>query len=494
MAVYELHVFRYDPSIDTIPQYKEYTINTGVRLKVLDALNVVSTEFDPDVAYRASCLMGRCGSCAVMVNGRPVLACQAQLEPGRSIIEPLSGYPVIRDLVIDRTPHEQLQKTTRLYLEDSGVMRPKPFVFGRDMYALTLCTDCLVCQSACPARNEAPAEFCGPAVLAQLARYHVDPRDQGPRAHIALLEGLSSCTSCMTCSHVCPKGIDVFGEAVRKLRSSSVANGLPTPDMQKDMLELYARTRMAVPASRAKLTDEISALETGPVGVFVGCMLQGKHKAWGQALLRTAAEHKCDLAVPKEQVCCGGPLLWTGHESEAREAAIKNVTVFNQAGVKRVVTACAGCYLTWRIEYPKLLKGSGLTQDFDVVSIYQFLAESGILPDLSRVQGQKISYFAPCHMKVGGDESERTPDVLKKAASEYGITLGDVPFPKCCGGMAASSNPRLAARLSEKVIKAAIDSGVGTVLTSCPFCVENLDRGARRLRSSVKVLHILDLF
>lgn len=492
MKQYHVSIYRHDPSVEGPGRYVDYTLSTDARLKVLDALDAVSKEYDTDIAYRASCLMGRCGSCAVMLNGRAVLACQAQVEPGTSRLEPLRGYPVIRDLLVDRTPHERVMDAARIHLDDSGFARATGFTYGKDLYALTLCTDCLVCQASCPARNEVPAQFAGPAVMTQLARYARDPRDQGARPTTALVEGLHSCTSCMTCSEVCPRGIDVFGQAIVALRKGTVDSRLPGPKVQDDMTEMFRETGLALPKSGPLLVEEMAEAghKQGDVGVFLGCMFQTRHKDDGRALLRVLRDAGHTPVVPEGLVCCGGPLLWTGHEEEARQAAAKNVSILNDAGVSKVVTACAGCGLAWRREYPKLLEGTGLNPRFEILDVSKVLNAAEAAAPQAAARAGRLAYFLPCHIRSQGaaDDARRAAE---RSIARSGRTYVEVGFPECCGGMASSADPQLAARLAAKVIAAAEENSIDTIVTSCPFCVENLARGSRRARSKVRVTHLL---
>jgi len=496
VSQYHLSIYRHDPSVEGSGRYVDYTLSTGARLKVLDALDAVSKEYDTGIAYRASCLMGRCGSCAVMLNGKPVLACQAQVEPGDSKIEPLRGYPVVRDLLVDRTPHERILTSVRAHLDASGFARPAAFTYGKDLYSLTLCTECLVCQASCPARNEVPADFAGPAVMTQLARYARDPRDQGSRPVTALMEGLHSCTSCMTCSEVCPKGIDVFGQAILALRKGAANTRLPSPKVQDDMTEMFRQTRLALPKSGPLLVEELdnAGCAHGDVAVFLGCMFQVRHKEDGRALLDVLRNRGYSPVVPKGLVCCGGPLLWTGHEEEARQAAVENVKILNETGASKVITACAGCGLAWNREYPRLLEGTGLSPRFQVLDVSRVLA-AGKRPEEGAVVASgtgRCAYFLPCHIRSQGaaDDARRAAEM---AIASSGGTYVAVEFPECCGGMSASADPQLASRLAAKVIAAAERDAIDTIVTSCPFCVENLARGARRARSKVRITHLLGI-
>src|SRR6266849_10975313 len=99
-----LEVFRYLPDQEEEPRFQRYEIPFRPDMVVLDALNYIKDHVDGTLSYRWSCRMGVCGSCGMMVNGEPKLTCAAFLRhyyPKTIRVEPLTNFPVIRDLVIN---------------------------------------------------------------------------------------------------------------------------------------------------------------------------------------------------------------------------------------------------------------------------------------------------------------------------------------------------------------------------------------------------------
>ena len=97
-----VQVSRFDPSCDHAPRLESYTVRVNDGARILHVLHAIHDEIDPTLSYRYCCGSGQCGSCAVRVNGEPVLACMEEAHPG-SIIEPLN-LPVKKDLVVDLLP------------------------------------------------------------------------------------------------------------------------------------------------------------------------------------------------------------------------------------------------------------------------------------------------------------------------------------------------------------------------------------------------------
>src|SRR5882757_11329208 len=99
-----LEIARYAPEKDEKPSFQSFEVPFRKEWVVLDALNHIKDKLDGSLTYRCSCRMGVCGSCGMMVNGEPKLTCAAFLKdyyPRPVRVDPLTNFPVIRDLVIN---------------------------------------------------------------------------------------------------------------------------------------------------------------------------------------------------------------------------------------------------------------------------------------------------------------------------------------------------------------------------------------------------------
>lgn len=208
-------VFKYDPSRDTEPYYETYEVPWKPYLTVLEVLRYISENYE-DIAFDYGCRARYCGRCGMMVNGKPVLACLTPVEPGEVTIEPLKNFPVIRDLVVDRS-----RIKSRLFNIRPSIQRKKPMKEIADVpyetflktYSLNNCRECLLCYTVCPVINDPPKGsemFCGPAVLLRLAQRFYDPRDEADRVAEAVHEGLWQCIMCGRCHEACLYGSDVL--------------------------------------------------------------------------------------------------------------------------------------------------------------------------------------------------------------------------------------------------------------------------------------------
>lgn len=221
-ATISLEVFRYRPEQEDEPTFQTYEVPYREDWVVLDALNYIKDEIDGTLTYRWSCRMGVCGSCGMMVNGEPKLTCAAFLRdyhPATIRVEPLSYFPVIRDLVINMEGFLDKLTEVKAWLvpkeekpvsEGEYLQTPAELAQYKDF---SMCINCMLCYSACPVFGH-HEEFLGPAVIALAQRYNLDSRDGGADERAEAIfshEGIWECTFVGDCSRVCPKNVDPAG-------------------------------------------------------------------------------------------------------------------------------------------------------------------------------------------------------------------------------------------------------------------------------------------
>jgi fumarate reductase iron-sulfur subunit len=229
-----IEVRRYRPEEEAEPSWHSYEVPVKREWMVLDALNYIKDDLDGTLSYRWSCRMGVCGSCGMTVNGEPVLTCATYLDtllPGPIRIEPLTGFPVIRDLVGDLTDFlDKLKRVTpwivraeeRDTSEGEYLQTPQQLA---EYKRYSMCINCMLCYAACPIYELEP-HFIGPAVIALAQRYNLDSRDQGARERMEVLaeaDGIWSCTFVGECSTVCPKNVDPAG-AIQRYKVAATAD------------------------------------------------------------------------------------------------------------------------------------------------------------------------------------------------------------------------------------------------------------------------------
>ncbi len=229
---------RFAPGRDMEPVWKDYTIAYEAGMTVLDGLWKVKESIDPTLAWRASCRMGVCGSCGMLINGKAGLGCNTQIsELATSVVTvaPLSNFPIVRDLVPDLRPLFDAHTALSPYIirSDSSEQEEPTGEYYQSAEEMesylqfSYCIKCACCMAACPTCATDPI-YSGPVALAQAHRYNTDTRDDGFEARKDVLAGEAGpwrCHFAGECSRVCPKGVDP-AKAIQLMKRQLVADAL----------------------------------------------------------------------------------------------------------------------------------------------------------------------------------------------------------------------------------------------------------------------------
>jgi fumarate reductase iron-sulfur subunit len=231
-----LQVTRYRPERDKTPTTQDYEIPLRKDWSVLDGLNHIKDHVDGTLSYRWSCRMGICGSCGMTVDGEPKLACGTFLTdyaPGPVRVDPLSNFPVVRDLVVEIGDFMDKLTTVKPWLIREDEQSPAEGEYLQTPTELeeykqySMCINCMLCYSACPVYGLDP-DFLGPAAIALAQRYNLDSRDQGGHERLDVLsaaEGVWACTYVGECTTACPKHVDPAG-AIQRYKVTAVTETL----------------------------------------------------------------------------------------------------------------------------------------------------------------------------------------------------------------------------------------------------------------------------
>jgi succinate dehydrogenase/fumarate reductase iron-sulfur protein len=220
--------------------YQEFQVPYQKWMRVLDALNWIADNAAADLAFRWFCGSKMCGTCAVRMNGREVLACWEAVEPNMSI-EPLRNLPVIRDLVVDRTRYEEKVASLEPWIErrEPYAEFPEPLTHKqmKDASKALDCISCMCCYSACPVIGLGSlTDFAGPAPLVQLGQTALDPRNDPEKVRRSLeLTGIFNCVSCYKCEEVCPAQIPIVSRVIEPLKAKAAQ---VAPEMARHSLAL----------------------------------------------------------------------------------------------------------------------------------------------------------------------------------------------------------------------------------------------------------------
>ena len=225
-------IYRFNPETDKQPHFQEYVFDVA-KIKGKMLLNVMEAlkDEDPTLGFRRSCGEGVCGSDGMNINGTNGLACITQLNtlPDRVLLQPLPGFPVIRDLIVDMEQFFEQYRRIQPFLKNKNKAPEKERLQSPEDRAkldgLYECILCACCTSACPSYWWNPDKFVGPAGLLTSYRFIVDSRDTEAEERLEDLKDPYSafrCRSIMNCVTVCPKGLNPT-KAIQKIRSSMLS-------------------------------------------------------------------------------------------------------------------------------------------------------------------------------------------------------------------------------------------------------------------------------
>jgi succinate dehydrogenase / fumarate reductase iron-sulfur subunit len=217
MCAYTFKILRFNPDKDKKPHYEEYTVELEQTDRILDGLNEIKWTQDGTLTYRRSCAHGVCGSDAMRVNGRNRLACKVLIKDvGTHLtIEPMLGFTIIKDLVVDLEPFFEKYRAIVPYLvnddnpgETERLQSPEDRARYDDG---TKCILCAACTTSCPP-FWANKDFVGPAAIVNAHRFIFDSRDQGAEERLAVLNtknGVWRCRTVFNCTDACPRDIEI---------------------------------------------------------------------------------------------------------------------------------------------------------------------------------------------------------------------------------------------------------------------------------------------
>lgn len=213
---FSFKILRFDSRKDQAPYFSHYQVIAKRGMTILDALLKIQEEQDPTLVFRYSCRGAVCGSCGMVINGHPNLACRVQLchlpSPG-ILVEPLPNLPIIKDLIVDMEPFWTAYRSIEPWLHTNECDEEKLLVTKKDMERFEQyanCVLCACCHGSCPvvARDE---KYLGPAALVKLHRFLQDPRDRrDARAALNQVDnsqGAWGCDTVFRCVDACPKDV-----------------------------------------------------------------------------------------------------------------------------------------------------------------------------------------------------------------------------------------------------------------------------------------------
>ena len=355
------------------------------------------------------------------------------------------------------------------------------------------CTRCGYCQASCPSFDAANDERSTARGLIQLLRGVAEGSFSfGPGVAVPLWR----CPDCRACAQHCPGGVHIAEILASARRNLSATAFLPHSlqevkghiDESHNVQGIANDERTAACATSLPVTAD----EKADSVFWAGC-LSGLDPD-----LRSIADSFCRILsilgesiqlLGGEEWCCGYPLHAAGLPME--ELILHNTKILCRRGIRRLITACAHCYHTWKEAYSR--------ESVEVVHASEFLAAAA---DAGRISWESsasepllVTYHDPCDLgrKHGIYDAPR-----RVLTAMPGIELREIKRSRadsfCCGGSSTESvDPRQSAAIAALRIAEAESTGAMALVTSCPQCKRVLSAAANRAGGRIDVLDLVEL-
>ncbi|MBF0513157.1 MAG: fumarate reductase iron-sulfur subunit [Desulfovibrionaceae bacterium] len=237
------NIFRYNPrNPASVAHMREYSLGETESMTLFIALNRIREEQDPSLQFDFCCRAGICGACAMVVNGKPGLACHTKTKdmPGEISLMPLPFFKLVGDLSVDtgswfRGMYQKVESWvhTSKTFDPAAEEERMDNELAEKIYELDRCIECGCCVAACGTALMRE-DFLGAVALNRVARFLIDPRDERTEKEyfdvVGSDDGVFGCMGLLACEDVCPKDIplqDQLGMLRRKMALAAVRGMLP---------------------------------------------------------------------------------------------------------------------------------------------------------------------------------------------------------------------------------------------------------------------------
>jgi fumarate reductase iron-sulfur subunit len=215
-----ISIFRYDPNHSAgEPHMQDFRLEEREGETLFISLNRLREEQDPSLKFDFVCRAAICGSCGMLINGRPCLACKTLTStlPENLSLHPLPVFRLLGDLTVDTGSwFRQMARRTGSWIHTDRPFNPHEpeermdNEAAQEIYELERCIECGCCIAGCATVNIRD-DFIGAAGLLRIARFMIDPRDERQLQQyfevVGTDEGIFGCMGLMACEDLCPKGI-----------------------------------------------------------------------------------------------------------------------------------------------------------------------------------------------------------------------------------------------------------------------------------------------
>ena len=339
------------------------------------------------------------------------------------------------------------------------------------------------------------------------------------------------CLMCGACDSGCKRNLDLeIQNSLEALRGHMVNTGNYPESHKKVIKNIETRhNRFGAPHDDRTRWIENSPKDRADTALFVGCASSYSEKGIAGSTDRILTALGEYMLIPGEE-CCGHPLFAMGHYEAFRIQMERNFEAMKKTGAKRLVTSCAECYKTWKVDYPRMMKMDTADLPFEILHITELISqglEEGRLELPGRVD-LKVAWHDPCNLGRMSEpyihwEGDRgqwgcleplegfpSKEFRRGVAGVYdeprkilssiaGIELVELKrhheFSWCCGGHGGvpEAYPELTAHTVSERLEEVKVSGAEALVSACPYCKETFRAGIRERNHQVRLFDITEI-
>jgi len=304
-----------------------------------------------------------------------------------------------------------------------------------------------------------------------------------------------ACNACKNCQETCMATADGIHmpDMVEALRKDLIVNDFTVKkhdEIENSIINEFNPYK-ETQDFRLKVFGDREFPPKAEVVYFTGCTSSYREKEIAVTTVELLTKLGVDYTVLPDERCCGSVLLRLGREKTFGNLTKHNIESINRTGAKTVVTACAGCYRTWKVDVVE----AGYEYDFQVLHITEFLDEliTKGAASFELKEKLRVTYHDPCHLGRHSEVYEAPRRVIESIENVELVEMAtNKRYAHCCGsgGGVKGTYSNLANEVAGNRIREAEETGAELLLTACPFCYRGLRDGAKYIGSDIKVLDL----
>ncbi|HOP63483.1 MAG TPA: (Fe-S)-binding protein [Spirochaetota bacterium] len=258
---------------------------------------------------------------------------------------------------------------------------------------------------------------------------------------------------------------------------------------------------LAVKPLRQQLPDVVKADNpAGKVAFFTGCSMNFLYDKAGMELVEVLKRNNVEVVTPKEQHCCGMPILAHGDAETALKMAKSHIDIFSRLDVEYIITSCGSCGTTFQHHYVDMLKDDPEYAERAVKVAEKIIDVSDYILKVTGIDESKlgtldmtVTYHDPCHLNRGMGVKDSPREILKKIPGLKFVEMKNAD--RCCGsaGSFSLTHYDLSMDIHSHKSDAIRETGADAVVTGCGACIMQLADGMNRFEMNLPMYYTIQI-